>query len=74
MVCGNQDRFVNRVRVRKDRHPHNARLRTEPINLVCSCRNWNINGFNLIDLLWNLNKIFFENMYLKILMGCYRKR
>ena len=49
MVCGNQGRFVNRVRVRKDRHPHNARPGTAPINLVWSCRNLNTNGFNLID-------------------------
>ena len=37
MVCGNRGRFVNRVRMRKDRHPHNARPRTAPINLVCFC-------------------------------------
>ena len=61
MVCENRGRFVNRVRVRKDQHPHNARPGTAPISLVCSCRNWNINGFNLIDLLWN-----FERKFLKI--------
>ena len=49
MVCGNQARFLNRLRVRKDRHPHNARPKTAPINLVCSCRNWNINGFNFSE-------------------------
>ena len=60
MVCGNRGRFVNKVRVRKDRHPHNARPRTAPINLVWSYRNLIINGFNLIDLLWNLNENFWK--------------
>ena len=60
MVCENRGRFVNRVYVRKDRHPHNARPRTAPINLVCCCRNWNINGFNLINLLWTLNENFWK--------------
>ena len=45
MVYENRGGFVNRVRVRKDRHPHNARPGTAPISLVCSCRNLNINGF-----------------------------
>ena len=49
MVCENQDRFVNRLRVGKDRHRHNARPRTVLINLMCSCRNSNTNDFNFIN-------------------------
>ena len=56
MVCENQNRFVNRLRVRKDWHPHNARPGTVPINLVWSCRNSDTNGFNLIHLAKKLNE------------------
>ena len=48
MVYENRSRFVNKVRVRKDRHSHNAHPRTAPINLVWSYRDLITNGFNLI--------------------------
>ena len=63
MVRGNQDRFVNRLRVRKDQHPHNARPGTTPINLVWTCQNSNINGFNLISLFVGFERKFCLSKY-----------